>query len=341
MDIEGVFRDTPFLARAFKECGTCAADVYARAKSITVSLPGTPREFRVCCGGMPPAMMSIRRNLFSTFFQAACAALDVPLSRRYLYGKINYLFRIWVTAADNLLDDEDKAVLDVSMPGDAHVMRQVVSIMAADRVLAGILREAVRGGVISAPDADRLSEMTLQVLLPSAAEEASEEKGVRKRPEPGYVLKTIHRIKTGFLFHVPLIGPQYLEKRVDRSRLRLCRAGLGDFGIGCQLLDDVRDIARDHLEQRHNYVLSTLAHSRSGRSRLKKLEKGFTVQKKVFKEFSEECAMTVRLADRYLHSGLASLDACGFGLGPEKIEAVARFMFTALDIEEARSWLKK
>jgi hypothetical protein len=285
-------------------------------------------------------LISFRRNLFSSFFQAAYGLLSLPEQRRYLYGKINYLFRIWVTAADNLLDGEDKIVLDLRMAGGAHVMKQVVSIMAADRVLYSILDEAVQDHVITSSEARYISRATLQVLLPSAAEEASEEKGVKRRPKPEYVLETIHRIKTALLFLVPLFGPEHLEKGVDRARLALCREGLSDFGIGCQLLDDVRDIARDYLEQRQNYVLSLIAQKVGEQAGLKKLDKNVHVDRKVFRKFPDSCSSAVRLADQNLRGGLSKLDQCGLGLGKDRIGSVVLYMFRALDVEEAREWLK-
>ena len=30
------------------------------------------------------------------------------------------------------------------------------------------------------------------------------------------------------------------------------------FGLGCQILDDIRDISKDYLEKRHNYILSKI-----------------------------------------------------------------------------------
>jgi hypothetical protein len=340
MDIERVFKTTPSLERAFRECLVCMKDVYARAKDVAVSPPNAPREFAVRCGGVPLPLLSVRRNLFSSFFQATYGLLSLPEERRHLYGKINYLFRIWVTAADNLLDDEDKIVMDLRMAGDSHIMRQVVSVMTADRVLYSILDEAVHDHVITPGDAGFISRATLQVLLPSAAQEASEEKGVIKRPKPEYVLRTIHRIKTGLLFLVPLFGPEHLDKGVDRARLALCRDGLNDFGIGCQLLDDVRDIARDNLEKRQNYVLSLIAQSSAEKSRLRKMDKNIGVDTKILEKFPAPCSSTVKLADQRLRSGLGKLDQCGLGLGEWRTDAIVRYMFKALDVEEAREWLR-
>jgi hypothetical protein len=57
-------------------------------------------------------------------------------------------------------------------------VRQVVGLMAADRVLAEILRDAVAAGTIDAAMAASLQRESLRRLLPSAAEEAAEEGGI-------------------------------------------------------------------------------------------------------------------------------------------------------------------
>ena len=171
---------------------------------------------------------------------------------------MNHLFRVWVTSADNLLDHEDKVVVPIEIAGSSPVMRQVISIMLADRIMSRLTAEAVREGVLSDAQSELITEKSLQILLPSAAEEASEESGITQRPDAEYVLQTIHRLKTGLLFHIPFLGPDHIEEHLDADVLGLCKDGLMNFGLGCQILDDIRDLAKDFLEARHNYVLSEL-----------------------------------------------------------------------------------
>jgi len=186
-------------------------------------------------------------------------ALDIAEPRRLLYGKLNHLFRIWVTGADNLLDDEDKCVLPLEMPGASRVMREVVAIMAADRVLYHLLRAAVADKTLTEGQADALADASLRCLLPSAGQEASEEGGIVARPAPAYVLDTIHVLKTGLLFNIPFTGVDLVEHELEPKRVVRLKTALRMFGGGCQILDDVRDLARDFVEHRHNYVLSVLA----------------------------------------------------------------------------------
>ncbi len=248
------------LAKALSEQEVCLRSVYGLASQIVRPPAGAPPEYTVRTGEIPESFYSARKNIFSTLFYSTYLALDIPRPRRLLYGKLNHLFRIWVTSADNLLDDEDKCVLPLVMPGTSRVMREVVTLMAADRVLRRLLCDAVDQGEITPLQADKISDESLRCLLPSAAQEASEEGGVTVRPPPAYVLDTIHVLKTGLLFNIPFTGVDIVEEDIDRSRLGRIKQALLLFGCGCQILDDIRDLARDFAERRHNYVLSVLAH---------------------------------------------------------------------------------
>jgi geranylgeranyl pyrophosphate synthase len=229
----------------------------------------------------------------------------------------------------------------IKMPSDSRIMRQVVALMAADRILARFLDEAVGAHIISRQEAKIISDGTLQVLLPSAAEEASEEKGIVRRPRPEYVLQTIHRLKTALLFHLPLFGPERMEKNIDADICSLARQGFGKFGLGCQLLDDVRDLARDHLEKRHNYLLSLMSHEYPlAWKRLEKRTKKLSVEEVIFEDFADEAGSVVRQAHGLLLDGLKDLNACGLGLKERECSSVARWMFKALDVDQARKWLK-
>lgn len=258
----GVWGAGRLLTQALAEQRTCMAAVYDTATQVVRPPAGSPPEFAVRVGEIPTVFFTARKNLFSTLFYSTYLAMDIPRPRRLLYGKLNHLFRIWVTAADNLLDAEDKCVLPLEMPGNSRVMREVVAIMTADRILGHLLDEAVAEGTITRHQASDLADASLRNLLPSAAQEASEEGGITVRPTPEYVLETIHLLKTGLLFNIPFTGVDIIEQEIDRDRLNLIKQALLLFGNGCQVLDDIRDIARDFVEGRHNYILSVLAHTR-------------------------------------------------------------------------------
>ena len=329
----GVWGSGRRLTQAFSEQRTCMRAVYSVAERLVRSPSGTAAEFNVRLGAIPDVFFTPRKNLFSTLFYSAYLALGISQPRRMLYGKLNHLFRIWVTSADNLLDDEDKCVLPLMMPGQSRVMREVIAIMTADRVLWHILKEAVADNTVTLNQADELAEQSLRCLLPSAAQEASEEGGITKRPLPDYVLNTIHMLKTCMLFNVPFLGVDVVETAVDRKQVNRLKAALLLFGGGCQVLDDVRDVGRDFVERRHNYVLSVLAQDQPD------VLKSWSAREihpgdRIYREVLPICQPAVCLGFQKLVDACHALRSEGLLPRAAPITQMALSMLTALDLEE-------
>ena len=324
--------ETGRIARAaLREQQECIRAVHARLAPHLASPADTPAEYVVRPAPLPEANLGWRKNLFSTLFQSVYHLMEIPAPRRLLYGQLIHLFRIWVTSADNLLDGEDKEVVPIAMPGSARIMRQVVAVMAADRVLAEILNDAVAQGLITAVQRDELARESLRRLLPSAAQEATEEGGIAVRPPPEEVLGVIHRLKTGLLFNVAFVGPEIVEPLACARTVRL-REGLMDFGLGCQLLDDVRDMARDLLENRHNYALSVLAHQAP--DLLDELTvRAQSVSDRLYLDVPQFALPAARRGFDLLVSGLRTLGEAGLGCDGAQAESMARAMFPVLDLE--------
>jgi hypothetical protein len=315
-----VLERIPVLKTAFHEQQRAVCDVYGHAAEILRLDPTVPEQFRVTLDRMPDHVLGFQHNMFSTVFLGVLQPLGVPPARRLLYGKLNHLFRAWVTSADNLLDGEDKVTFAVRMPGKSLVMRQVVVLMLADRIMNRLLAQAQLERVITAAEAERLSDESLRVLLPSAAEEASEEGGLREWPTPEFVLNQIHPLKTGILFHIPFLGPEKIEQRIDTDKLRGLKAALLDFGIGCQMLDDVRDLARDFIQRRANYVIATLVHARDGAANLARLEAltaSGDLEARLDQQFSDVTTAVCWAATDRLAGAFTALDKLGLaGFAP-------------------------
>jgi hypothetical protein len=316
---------------ALQEQQDCIRDIDSRMAPYLTSPGDTPPAYAVRPAPLPDEWLGWRKNIFSTLFQSVYHLMDIPEPRRMLYGKMIHLFRIWVTSADNLLDEEDKVVVPMDMPGSARIMRQVVAVMAADRVLADILNEAIGLGVLTPAQRDALSRESICRLLPSAAQEATEEGGITVRPPPEEVLNVIHRLKTGLLFNVAFVGPEIVEPFPSSRSTRL-REALMDFGLGCQVLDDIRDMARDLIEQRHNYVLSTLAHQNP--AVLKQLrQQARTPSDRLYLGIPKIVLPIGARGFDLLSSGLRTLGEAGLGYDGAQAEAMARAMFPVLDLE--------
>ena len=328
-----LFETGRVLRLAWKEQRECIADVHARLVPYLAAPPDTPPEYAVHADPIPSSTYTWRKNMFSSLFHAVYLLTGVSPVRRALYGRLIHLYRIWVVSADNLLDDEDKPVVPIAMPGQSRVMRQVVALMAADRVLAELLAENAAEGIVTAQQARDLSRDSLCRLLPSAAQEASEEGGIEVRPDPEHVLNVIHRLKTGLLFNLAFAAPE----RVEAGPFGQDGAGLKDalmeFGLGCQLLDDVRDMARDLRERRHNYVLSWLAANRP--DMLDALGASISpFSDRLYLEVREAALPAARRGFAMMRDGLARLGRAGLGCDETDAEQMARMMFEVLDIPE-------
>ena len=317
---------------ALQEQQDCIREIHSRMAPYLASPGDTPPAYAVRPAPLPEEWLGWRKNIFSTLFQSVYHLMEIPLPRRMLYGKMIHLFRIWVTSADNLLDEEDKVVVPMDMPGSARIMRQVVAVMAADRVLAELLNEAVGQHVLTPAQRDALARESICRLLPSAAQEATEEGGITVRPPPEEVLNVIHRLKTGLLFNVAFVGPELVEPAAAPRRNAQLREGLMNFGLGCQVLDDIRDMARDLIEQRHNYVLSTFAHHNPGWLKLLRQE-ARTPADRLYLAAPHLVLPIARRGLDLLTSGLRTLGEAGLGYDGAQAETMARAMFPVLDLE--------
>ena len=320
---------------AFDEQRVAIAGVYGAANDVLQVPAGTPAEYAVSMEPIPDSFYSLRKNIFSTLFQSMYHLMDCAPQHRLFYGKLIHLFRIWVTSADNLLDDEDKVVIPIQMPGSSRVMRQVVSIMTADRVFQRLLAEGVASGALTDGQARKLTDRSLQILLPSAAQEASEEMGITERPGPEHVLSVIHRYKTGILFNVAFLAPEIIEPHLNRARAAALKEALMQFGIGCQILDDIRDMARDHIERRHNYLLSDLW--KNDPKFFQALEhRELTAADRLYLEVPQYTLPAARLGFGMMRAGLSTLGEMGLGIRPKLAGHLAGSMFTVLDLRDVQ-----
>ena len=208
------------------------------------------------------AAFSFRKNFFSLLFMYSYMHAGIPRPRRILYGTILQCLRGMVTGCDNLLDDEYKPTLETDIPGSGHRFRSVVDIMVSDRVLFRILLKTALQQEISENQVMAASTASMKTMTRSGIEEAGEEAGISGILEPEAILQTIHHFKTGLLFQCPWDVPLTIEA-VAEKKLNLLLDGLYNIGLGCQIMDDMVDMAADIKARKHNYVVSLVHHGAS------------------------------------------------------------------------------
>lgn len=205
--------------------------------------------------------LSLESHFFSFLFLYSYYRAGIPSERRVFYAIVNQCLRGMVTGCDNLLDDEYKPTLETDLPARATRVRSVVDILVSDRVLFHALLEQAAAGRLPADAVRAASAASLRALVRSGAQEATEEGGVSPdRLAPDSVLTSVHHFKTGLLFQAPWVVPEALEPGIS-GRAAPLKDALYWLGLGCQLLDDLVDLARDLREGRHNYGASVAWHA--------------------------------------------------------------------------------
>ncbi|MDY0189994.1 MAG: class 1 isoprenoid biosynthesis enzyme [Desulfuromonas sp.] len=210
--------------------------------------------------------LSLKRNLFSTLFIMALEAAGVAKEKLPFYALINQCLRAQVTGCDNLLDDEYKSVIPFNLTGSGNRFRSVLTVMTADMVLGRMLAAEIAAGRMDERGGQCLLTAVLNVLIPSGIEEHEEESQTEVQvPTVQAMLEQVHYRKTGLLFEAPLRLATLMGETDPSSSAKVTQA-LAVFGIGCQILDDLQDVADDLYAGKYNIVISAAYHSTSSDS---------------------------------------------------------------------------
>ena len=238
--------EVPQLASAFQLQIETLDEFYSLARSIGGS----------ACPVEPPPknLLDLERNFFSMLFLAVTRTIVADTTYMPLYGMVNQGMRAWVTACDNLLDDEYKEIFPFGVAGHGDRMRSVLTLLLADRVIIEyICREYGNCDLIA-----RVGRISLAALMPSAIQESEEELRPVQVLSPEELLHTVHQHKTADLFTATLAIPSTFE-HIESARLTAAKRAIANFGLACQILDDLKDMPVDVVEGRHNYLVSTIS----------------------------------------------------------------------------------
>ena len=316
--LEDIARIPP-LASAFAEQKRVIDDFFGAGNNLLAGVVPLSRP--------PEGAKAFERNFFSSLFLATFAALGMEQAKRSLYGLVNQCLRAWVTGCDNILDGDDRVVFPIDLPGEGYRFKAVLTVMTADRVLAERLLEAVSTGILTLDQATRLQRISLACLVPSGMQEHDEEAGVKETLPPGAILHEIHAIKTGRLFEAPLVVPQILDDLATPAT-EFARRGLHSFGLGCQIIDDIADVGRDLLQERHNYLASLCVHD-DGLD-INALRGAVRSPEDLTQLISPSLGAAADKARRLMHMGLDLLGNAGLSLDRGARDLIIEAMFPLL-----------
>jgi len=259
----------------------------------------------------PDGYFSLEKNFFSALFLYSYHRAGLARSRRITYAAVNQCLRGMVTGCDNILDDEYKKTLETDLPEQGVRFRSVVDIMVSDRVLFEILLGEFKNDEISYFKVLEANAASIHALISSGAQEASEENGNSSVLKPQQVLASVHHFKTGLLFQCPWAIPRVIEG-CEKEKVNSILKALYHIGMGCQIMDDMVDLASDLQRQRHNYVVSVIYHELDSnhRQRLNSYRSsnlGAPPETELLLKFPEAISAAKIKAYKFLEQGLCSL----------------------------------
>lgn len=252
----------------------------------------------------------IDRNFFSFLFLYSYYKAGIDISHCEMYVTVNQALRGIVTGCDNILDDEYKCTIDTDLPENAKRFRSIIDLLVSDRVLFELFMQANKEGKLSSEQVSEAISLSLKALIPSGVQEASEEGHDVTWLSPDEILSQVHHYKTGLLFISPWKIPLLLEPHLTKASEPVQEA-LYAIGMGCQVFDDVMDIALDFNQGNHNYVASSI-YQQCGEEGIRELESMIQDQGEVTPEVLFECFPDLKeavcgKAMEYLENGLALL----------------------------------
>jgi hypothetical protein len=287
----------------------------------------------------PKKWFLLRHNYFSVLFIVVFFILKIPMPRLRFYARLDHCLRTWVTACDNLLDDELKELLITDLPEDARIFKSVHTILVADRIFFSFMIDAVREGTISEEEMDMLLGVSLSSISASGREEAEEERGVVYDLSPDDILYRIHSVKTGLLFTSPLSAPLALgDIDMNDPHYINIHGGLCSIALGCQILDDLSDIGMDLFNTKHNYLAALVLHGRNGQERSLineilsgKSDNGICHDSSLYKRFPDSSKIAIDEATLQFKKGLDLLCAGGLPFNATMKKAFLKALMTIYD----------
>jgi len=275
------------------------------------------------------AVNYVRKNFFSILFLNIYRALDVPYSRRIMYGIINHSIRGIVTGTDNILDDEYKELLPLRFPEGATRFKSVMHILLFDRFLYRILDEAVKDGLISTAGKHEVQQRIFDAMVPIGEEEASEENGVSGILPPSEILSSVHMHKGGNLLRLAFVAPRILEEDLAVELGQVDR-GIYSIGMALQVIDDLTDFSIDIMKRHHNYLVSSIYFEGSPleKTKLAHLLDGRTAPPaQIEKDYAQSVSRVMERAVGEALAGFNSLYETGYGITRVQAMGIIRYLF--------------
>ena len=208
----------------------------------------------------------IQEFFFLILFRSVLQTVGITTADLRLCCELNFCIKGTITAADNLFDEQDKAMLPLTI-GHGSRFRSILQLIAFERLMSRALDRGVSAGSLSRSSAAQFQEELLSRMAAIGSLEGSEEGGVDGVMEPDLMIEQVHRVRGGALFELAFIAPRQLETSVDPDLLSRAQSAISKLGTAFQIVDDLTDFEFDLDRGSHNLLVAQITHRGSAEER--------------------------------------------------------------------------
>jgi hypothetical protein len=281
----------------------------------------------------------VQRFFFLILFRSVLQTIGVTSAGLELCSELNFCIKGTITSADNLFDDQDKALLPLKV-GEGPRFRSILQLLIFERLTTEALERGVGAGSISRSSAQQFQRELLTRMAAIGSLEGSEESGVDGVLEPDRMLEQVHRVRGGALFELAFIAPRLVEPAVEPRVLSRAQTAISKLGTAFQIVDDLTDFEFDLARGRHNLLVAQITHRGTAeeRSRLKTLAQTVGGQGDLVSGLFGDSARAVILrGEREARAGLDELQALDFWFPPRLGDQLLRAIVGADGVERMRA----
>jgi hypothetical protein len=261
----------------------------------------------------------VQEFFFLILFRSVLQTIGMATPDLALCSELNFCIKGTITAADNLFDDQDKALLPLKT-GEGARFRSILQLLAFERLASRTLERGVCAGSISRPSAEQFQRELLSRMAAIGSLEGSEEGGVEGVLEPDFMIEQVHRVRGGALFELAFIAPRLLEASVEPPLLSRAQRAISKLGTAFQIVDDLTDFEFDMAHGSHNLLVSQITHGGSAeeQARLKALGEVTARTSDVVTElFADSGRAVIERGEEQAREALEELRSLGFWFPPE------------------------
>lgn len=281
----------------------------------------------------------VQEFFFLILFRSVLETVGVTTADLRLCCELNFCIKGTITAADNLFDDQDKALLPLRL-GHGARFRSILQLLAFEHLVSLALERGRSAGSISAASADQFQRELLSRMAAIGSLEGSEEGGVDGVMEPEAMIEQVHRVRGGALFELAFIAPRLLTTTIDPRLLSSAQSAISKLGTAFQIVDDLTDFEFDLTRGSHNLLVSQITHrgSRAERARLADWRGAAPSNTDVVAEmFAESARAVVAIGENEATTALRELQSLGFWFPAELSHELVRAIVGIDGVSRMRS----